>query len=40
MPTHLVIHDVYLKLAPQVESNPTLRRFLARVFMHAAIASL
>jgi hypothetical protein len=40
MPTHLVIHEVYLRLAPQVESNPVLTRLLARIFMHAAIASL
>jgi hypothetical protein len=40
MPTHLVIHEVYLKIAPQFESNSTLRRLLARIFMHAAIASL
>ena len=40
MPTHLVIHHVYLRLAPQVESDSTLRRLLARIFMHAAIASL
>jgi hypothetical protein len=29
-----------LRIAPQVESNPTLRRLLARIFMHAAISSL
>jgi hypothetical protein len=40
MPTHLIIHEVYLRLAPKVESDPTLRRLLARIFMHAAIASL
>jgi hypothetical protein len=40
MPTHLVIHEVYLNIAPSVEYDPTLRRLLARIFMHAAIASL
>lgn len=40
VPTHLVIHEDYLRLAPLVETNPVLTRLLARIFMHAAIASL
>lgn len=38
--TRLAIHHDYLNLAPKVESNPTLARLLARIFLHAAIASL
>jgi hypothetical protein len=40
MSARLACHHEYMRLMPQFESNPTLRRFLAQIFMHAAIASL